>query len=67
MIGKLAVLAAILGAFYLALKLYNRESDRVARKLSKAAREKARSGVDLQRDPVTGKYKPGAGDDEPRG
>lgn len=66
MIAKLAVLAAILGGFYLALKFYNRESGRVERKLAKAAREKARSGVDLERDPVTGKYKPGSGDDEPQ-
>lgn len=60
MITKLAVLAAILGAFFLALKLYNRESARVEKKVARAAKRKAEEAktVELERDPKTGKYRP---------
>lgn len=64
MITKLAVLAAILGAFFLVLKVYNRESARVEKKVSKAAQRKAEEArtVELERDPATGKYR--ASDDK---
>lgn len=64
MIGKLAVLAAILGGVYAFFKLYNRETARVEKKVSEAARREAEQArtVDLELDPESGKYR--ARDDE---
>lgn len=65
MIGKLAVLAAILGGVYAFFKLYNRETARVEKKVSEAAkRDAGEQTINLEKDPETGKYRPR---DEDRG